>query len=297
MHHRSYALVSACRDEADYVDGLIDAVAAQAVQPLRWVIVDDGSMDGTYERVLARSRRLGFLEVARMPAGRPRSFSSKVYAVQHGCELVKGPGFELIGFLDADVRFGPDYYRKLFERFEADARLGLAGGMVVDQYAHRNGRIRSGSEEYHVPGGVQLFRRECFEQVGGYVPVELGGEDTIADVTAMMRGWRVRTFPELEVRHLRPEGCGKGNVLIRGMRWGRWFYLLGYHPLYYLGQCVRRLSCRPVVIGSACNLLGFIVAYLKGGERPVSVEYLRFQRTLQMRRVRQTLTPGWLARG
>ena len=102
MPSRSYVLVSACRDEAGYIDGLIDAVAAQTVQPFRWVIVDDGSTDGAYERIVARSRTLGFLEPAKMPAGRPRSFSSKVYAVQHGCELVKGPGFLLIGFLDAE---------------------------------------------------------------------------------------------------------------------------------------------------------------------------------------------------
>ncbi len=285
MPSRSYVLVSACRDEAGYIDGLIDAVAAQTVQPFRWVIVDDGSTDGTYERIVARSRTLGFLEPAKMPAGRPRSFSSKVYAVQHGCELVKGPGFLLIGFLDADVRFGPQYYQKLFERFEADARLGLAGGMVVDQYAHRNDRIRSSSEEFHVPGGVQLFRRECFEQVGGYVPVEVGGEDTIADVMAMMRGWRIRTFPELEVQHLRPEGSGRANVLSRGMRWGRRFYLLGYHPLFYLVHCLRRAGQPPVIAGSLCQLLGFLIASLKAGERPVSDEFVRFLRRMQVQRL------------
>ncbi len=297
MQYRSYALVSACRDEAAYIDGLIDAVAAQTVQPLRWVIVDDGSTDGTYERVVARSQTLGFLEATRMPAGRPRSFASQVFAALHGYQLAKSEPFEFIGFLDADIRVTPDYYEKLLERFEAEPRLGLGGGCVIDSYRDRTENIRRGSEDYHVAGGVQFFRRRCFEQIGGYIPVEGGGQDSIADVMAMMRGWRIQTFPELGVQHLRPDGFGKANVLSRGMRWGRKFYLLGYHPLFYLAQCARRLAWRPIVIGSLCNLLGFVVAHLRGGTRPVSAEFVRFQRTLQMERVRQMLACGLGGKG
>lgn len=287
-----YVLISACRNEETYVDGLADAIAGQTKLPARWIIVDDGSTDATYTRATARGKELPFLHVAKMPGGRPRSFASQVFAAQHGYQLAKSERFEFIGFLDADIRFRPDYYEKLLERFDAEPQLGLGGGCVIDSYGNRTENIRRGSENYHVAGGVQFFRRRCFEHIGGYIPVEGGGQDSIADVMAMMRGWRVRTFPELGVQHLRPEGFGRANVLSRGMRWGRKFYLLGYHPLFYLGQCARRLMCRPIVIGSLCGLLGFVVAHLKGGKRPVSEEFVRFQRTLQMRRVRQMLACG-----
>jgi hypothetical protein len=102
---------------------------------------------------------------------------------------------------------------------------------------------------------------------------------------AMMRGWRIRSFPELEVQHLRPEGSGKTNVLSRGMRWGRRFYLLGYHPLFYLVHCLRRAGQRPVIAGTLCQLLGFLMASLKAGERPVSDEFVRFLRRMQVRRL------------
>ena len=123
------------------------------------------------------------------------------------------------------------------------------------------------------------------------MPIDAGGEDTIAEVMAMMHGWKVRAFPELTALHLRPEGVGGANVLMRGMRWGRRFYLLGYHPLFYFCHCLRRWNHRPFLIGSYCQLLGFLVAALNGEHRPVSSAFVRFQRQIQMRRLRDALVP------
>jgi hypothetical protein len=224
-----------------------------------------------------------------MPGDRPRSFASQVYAAQHGYHLVRTLNFEFIGFLDADILLPLDYYGELIRRLEADPKLGLAGGTVVDKYPDRIEHSRRGSEDFHVAGGVQFFRRECFEQIGGYVPIEGGGQDTIADVMAVMHGWRIQAFTELEALHLRPEGFGKTGALGRGAQWGRKFYLLGYHPLFYFAQCLRRLGHRPLLLGSFWQLLGFIAASLKREDRPVSSEFVAFQRSMQMRRLSRML--------
>ena len=290
LNNRRYVLISVCRNEEAYIEGLIDTISGQKLRPIKWIIVDDGSSDKTNQLAVARTKDLPFIEVVKMPGGRPRSFSSKVFGLQHACELVKGLDFDYIGFLDADIRLEPDYHERLIGFFEKDSRLGLGGGTVIDQYEDRTENIRKGSEEYHVPGAVQFFRRECFEQVGGYVPVDVGGEDTIADVMAMMHDWKISTFPELTVMHLRPDGLfTKVNVFRRGMRWGRRFYMLGYHPVFYFGQCVRRVGRRPLVIGSFCQLIGFLVATLQGDQRPVPAEFVRFLRRSQMERLREML--------
>ncbi|MDB6111211.1 MAG: glycosyl transferase, family 2 [Pedosphaera sp.] len=288
VHDGQYVLISVGRNEEAYIEGLIDTIAAQKIRPSLWIFVDDGSTDRTYERAAARAKNLPFLQIARMPVGRPRNFSSKVFALQHACELVKNTPSEFIGFLDADMKLEPDYYQQLIQCFRLDPQLGLGGGTVIDQYPDRTENIRQGSENFHVAGGVQFFRRQCFDQIGGYLPVATGGEDTIADVMTMMHGWKIQAFKELTALHLRPEGFGKANVFRRGMRWGSRFYMLGYHPLFYVAQCARRLGRRPIMIGSVCQLLGFAVATAKGEKRPVSHEFVRFLREMQMLRLRET---------
>ena len=288
----AYVLVSACRNEEAYIDGLIDCIAAQTLRPVLWLIVDDGSTDDTYARAAARAKDLPFLKIVRMPGGRPRSFTSQVYAAQHGAEIAREMIFDFIGFLDADIRLQPDYYQRLVSFFHADRRLGLGGGVVIDQYGDKLVNVRQGSEDSHVAGGVQFFRRECFEGIGGYVPIPGGGQDTIADVMSMMHGWKLRAFTELEARHQRTDGFAMDRTMQRGMKWGRKFYLIGYHPLFYLGQCVRRLGQRPVVFSSLCQLLGFIVANIKRESRPVSDEFVRFLRKKQMERLRAMVVPA-----
>jgi poly-beta-1,6-N-acetyl-D-glucosamine synthase len=286
MTHGSYVLISACRNEAEYVDGLIDCIAAQTVAPFRWVLIDDGSTDSTYEKAVARTEAFPSLQVVRMPGGRPRSFSSQVYAANHGCELVRELNYDFIGFLDADIRVKADYYERLMNFFHRAEKLGLAGGAVIDQYPQHTEYIRKGSENSHVPGGVQFFRRQCFEQIGAaYTPIDGGGQDTIADVMVLMRGWQLQVFPELEAMHLRPDGFSKDNPLQRGMKWGRKFYLLGYDPVAYAAQCIRRLTRRPFIIGSCFQLLGYLFAIAKNEHRPVSTEFVAFHRKLLRRRM------------
>jgi glycosyltransferase involved in cell wall biosynthesis len=287
MPDNSYVIISASRNEEAYVEGLIDCIAAQTIPPLRWVIVDDGSTDATYAKSLRRAAALDWLQVVKMPGGRPRSFASQVYAAQHGAEVVRGLDFAFIGFLDADIRVQPDYYEQLLARFHADPKLGLAGGIVVDQYAGRVEDIRKGSEDFHVAGGVQFFRRECFERIGGYVAIQGGGQDTIADIMTLMHGWTLRAFPELPAVHLRPEGFDRDNAFQRGLKWGRKFYLIGYHPLYYFFQSVRRSFRRPFLISGLCQLWGYAVACARRERRPVSVEFVQFLRRLQLRRLRK----------
>lgn len=287
-----YVLVSACRNESKYIDSLIDYIDAQTIKPTCWVIVDDGSTDDTFELARARSVRLPYLRVEKLPAGRPRSFSSQVFAAQHGYELLRSIDYEFIGFLDADIRVEPEYYERLLASADADPKLGLCGGDVVDLYGDRMVRSRSGSEDFHVAGGVQFFRRRCFEEIGGFVPIDGGGQDTIADVMSMMHGWRIRVFPELTALHLRPDGVGGAGALRRGIAWGRKFYLLGYHPLFYLAQSVRRAALRPFVIGSLCQLYGFALASWRRESRPVSPEFIRFLRKTQRLRLRRALGLG-----
>ena len=288
MANPRYVLISACRNEKNYIDALIDTVSNQTVKPMRWVIVDDGSVDETYERAKAKRNGLNFIRLVKRPLSQKRSFASRVYALQYGYDLIKGLNFEYIGFLDADIRFQENYYERLIEYFHFDKKLGLAGGLVVDKYDDRIVNIRSGSEDYHVAGGVQFFRRECFKQIGGKTPVH-GGEDVISDIKSMMSGWKVESIPDIEVIHLRPKTFDNQGACQNGLAWGKKFYSLGYHPLYYFGQCLRRIGSQPIPLASFWRIFGFILATLKTEPRYVSADFVTFLRKLQIKRIKKML--------
>jgi len=182
-----YVLVTPARDEARFIELTIESIVAQEVRPIKWVIVSDGSTDGTDEIVEKYSAEHSWIELVRMPQRRNRDFAGKVYAFNSGYARVKDLLYDAIGSMDADISFDSDYFAFLLGKLAEDPRLGLVGTPFEDG-SHQTYDYRFTSIE-HVSGACQLFRRDCFEQIGGYVPVKAGGIDQLAVLAARMKGW------------------------------------------------------------------------------------------------------------
>src|SRR2546422_11296842 len=65
-----------------------------------------------------------------------------------------------------------------------------------------------------VPGPLQLFRRECFESIGGYKPSRHGGVDLLATITARMHGWQTRAYAGRVLLHHRQQGTANTHPLL-----------------------------------------------------------------------------------
>jgi hypothetical protein len=141
----------------------------------------------------------------------------------------------------------------------------------------------------HVSGVCQLFRRECFEAIGGYVPVEAGGVDDIAVLTARMRGWKTRTFPQQVCRHHRELGAARHGPLAARFQDGSLDYLLGSHPLWELCRTAYQMTRRPRLVGGLMVAAGYVAAAIRRPPRPVSAELIAFRRREQMARLRTFL--------
>ena len=287
-----YGLITAFRNEAAWLDGVVRSVAGQTATPQKWVLVDDGSTDGSLAHARSLVKDLAFAEVFSLPQGKPRNFASQVYAQLAGVERLAGLQPAYIGFLDADILLPPDYYETLLIRFEHDAKLGLAGGKLVDRLGDRDLDPRAGSQEYHVPGGVQLFRADCYRQTGGYTAIPGGGQDVLIETRAMMQGWTVRAFTQPVAVHLRPYGPPPNAPFQRHYCWGKKFYTIGYHPLYFLASTIRRIPESPVFLSAACKLAGYLAAAVTRQPRAAPPAVMHFLRQQQMRRLRSRLT-GW----
>jgi poly-beta-1,6-N-acetyl-D-glucosamine synthase len=282
---KDYILVTAAYNEGAYIESLIKSIVAQTVPPIRWVIVSDASTDRTDEIVQRYADQYPFIELLRIGDDHPRNFAAQVYAINSGFARVKETEFDFIGNVDADVTFEPTYFSDLLNQFADDPGLGLAGGSICEE---QDGIFvpRPLNSPHSVAHAVQLFRRECFEDLGGYPALPHGGPDWYAVVRSRMNGWQVRSILQLRVFHHRPTG-GAAGWIRSALRQGRMDYSLGSHPLFEMARLARRLRSRPVILYAALRLGGFLSCYCTGEKRMVSRDFIAFLRQEEIERLRQ----------
>jgi poly-beta-1,6-N-acetyl-D-glucosamine synthase len=278
----TYVLITPARNEAQFIDLTLTSVVRQTVRPIKWVIVSDGSTDGTDEIVRKYSADHPWIELVRMPERRERHFAGKVHAFNAGYARVKDVRYDVIGGMDGDISFDEGYFAFLLSKLSENPALGLVGTPFKDSsmYDYRFVSIE------HVSGACQLFRRKCFEDIGGYVPVKSGGVDHIAVITARMKGWKTRTFTEKICLHHRKIGSAERGVLKAKFRDGALDYALGGHPVWELCRTAYQITREPYLIGGLTLLAGYVAAGIRRVERPVSREFVRFRRREQMRRLK-----------
>ncbi len=285
--NRKYVLITPAKNEEAFIEGTIQAVVMQTILPLKWIIVSDHSTDRTCEIVERYQEKYPFLELLRLNGSPERDYASKVRAFNSGYRRVRQLDYAFIGNLDADISFGSDYYERIIREFEKDPRLGIAGGFVVEKY---RGKEKTFTRNLQSVGcAIQFFRRECFEQIGGYLPLKMGGEDAVAENMAKMRGWTVRTFRELKVYHHRPMGTGNWSRWKARFNQGREEYLLGYHPVFFFLKTLSRITHPPFLLGSLLTLLGYGASVVKRERRPVPGDFVRYLRRGQKQRMLNAL--------
>ena len=279
-----YVLITPARNEAHFIEWTLRSMVAQTVLPEKWVIVSDGSTDGTEEIVARYAAIHPWIDLVRMPERQERHFAGKVHAFNTGYARVREINYDVIASLDADISFDEQYFAYLLGKLAEDSHFGLVGTPFVDdertKYDYRYVNIE------HVSGACQVFRRECFEHIGGYTPIKGGGIDYLAVINARMKGWKTRTFTEKVCQHRRVVGTAEASLVRARFRYGMKDYTFGNHPFWECFRMVHQMTCHPVIIGGGAVMAGYLWAMLSGVKRPVSPELVAFVRREQMRRLK-----------
>ena len=286
MDKNNYVLITAARNEEKYIENTIKAIITQTVLPVKWVIVSDGSTDRTDKIVLQYASQYNFIILVRKEANvnGQVDFSSKVHAITMGYEKLSDIDYNFIGILDGDVTFDSSYYAKVLNKFAENSELGIAGGIILDQYDDHCLR-RSPSNSNYVSGCIQLFRRKCYEDVGGLFPIKEGGEDTIAAITAQMKGWKVEAFEELKVFHHKHSNAIR-DKLKEAFREGRMDYALGNHPVFEILKSIKIFPKKPFMLNSLARTSGYFLSFPQRKKRPVSSDVIRFLRRQQLSKLK-----------
>jgi len=280
---RRYLVVSPCRNEAEYMRRTLDSMVAQTLTPALWVIVDDGSTDDTSAILADYAAKYDWIRVVPKPDRGHRAVGPGVIeAFYAGLETVSDlDGFDVISKLDLDLDLPPRYYEILIDRMVADPRIGTCSGKP---YITRGGELVSErrSDDMSV-GMTKLWRRTCFEAIGGVVREVMW--DAIDCHKARQMGWKAVSWdePDLRFEHLRPMGSSQVSIYTGKRRHGFGQYFMGSDPLYFAATAAFRAMEPPYVLGGLCMLQGFFGAMLKGERQLDDPELRAFIRAYQRR--------------
>ena len=276
MVKTDYVIISPVRNEARFLGATIASVVAQTVRPRLWVMVDDGSSDGTGRLIEEAARSHEWIKAIHRPdRGSRRAGSGVMEAFYDGYRLVEGESWQFIVKLDGDLSFAPDYFEKCFDIFQREPRLGIGGGLVC---TNLNGKTKEEFKDpaFHVRGPAKIYRRKCWQEIGGLI--QAPGWDTVDLIKAQMLGWNTLTFSGIHLVHHRPTGGAYGS-------WNNWVknglanYITGYHPVFMACKCLKRMLHKPHIAG-----IGLWCGFMKGYFKQIPqvddrtmIEYLRTQ--------------------
>jgi len=276
-----YVIITPARDEASYIQKTILAVGTQTARPVQWIIVDDGSCDSTGEIVDRAAEMYPWITVLhRSNRGFRQAGRGVIDAFKDGYARLESSDWEFLVKLDADLSFAPDYFERCFAEFQKDPRLGIGGGAIY--HLDKGGLKVESNPGFHVRGATKIYKRECWEKLGGLMTEP--GWDTVDEVKANMLGWSTRTFPDLQVLHCRFTGAADGSWK-DSVKNGFANYVAGYHPVFMLLKCVRRLVTRPYLIGTLGLSWGFVSGYLRRLPQVQDRSLITYTRAQQMRRL------------
>lgn len=279
----SYVLVTPACNEEQYIETTIQCVISQTVRPVIWVIVSDGSTDRTGEIAGGYAAKHDWIRLMTKPRQAHRSFASMVKAFNSGYQSTKSVEHKIVGKLDADFAFESGYFEYLLDKFSSDPRLGIAGTPFIEEGC--DSQKAGVFDKEHVYGGCQLFRRECFEDIGGY-PVVRACSSVVANMMARMRGWKTRCYTDMVCRHLRRLSTADQGLCAAKFEYGWKDYYLGNHFLWEIFRSVYQMKNEPRILGGFLLLCGYVWSCVKREKRDVPEELIQFRRSEQVRKLK-----------
>lgn len=276
--NRRYIVVTSCRDEEKNLPNLVQSITAQTIRPALWVIVDDGSTDKTGEIIAEAEKRYEWIKGIHLKEHKKYMGTHIAYVCNKGFEFAteycnkEGISYDYIALVDADNILEEKYFEKLMEEFEKDEEWGIASGnsalvdiekilsnlkinnptvTVMDAefwqtYDTNTTQIQNSREDLPM-GSARVWRKECFEETGGYLPVPL--PDSVSNALAKLKGWRTRRF--MDIRVIERRGLSKQGLWKGYKEKGESYFFLGQSFSLAMLKALKYTFTRPYYSGIA----------------------------------------------
>jgi poly-beta-1,6-N-acetyl-D-glucosamine synthase len=251
---KKYVIVSPVRNEEEYIEKTILSVIKQTIQPVEYMIVDDGSTDSTGEIIARYAANYSRIKTVKRKTKPHSPGAGVVDAFYEGFDALKTKDWDFVIKLDGDLEFEPEYFETLINEFASNPKLGLASGVTYEP-DNNGGFKRDSMPDDHVRGAAKMYRRKCWNDIGGLQRVL--GWDTIDELKAQVQGWETRSYKQLKIIHYKPIGYKQTNVVKREIKAGERQHYLGYLSLFAILRGFYRMLQKPYLVAGALNIYGF----------------------------------------
>lgn len=260
----------------------LDSVVEQSILPRQWIIVDDGSTDATPEILAEYASKYDFIQVVtRKDRGHRSVGPGVIEAFYEGLDTINLKDFDFLCKLDLDLIMPVRYFETLIERMHKNPRLGNCSGKPYYIDKETGDFISEGCGDENAIGASKFYRRQCFEEIGGFVRQVMW--DGIDGHRCRQLGWIAMSWdePDIQFTHLRPMGSSQKNIITGRIRHGFGQYFMGTSFIYMLVSGVYRMTRPPLVIGGVAMMWGYLKSWFKQVPRFEDKELSKFIRKYQ----------------
>ena len=246
-------------NEQAYIATCLDSFVAQSLQPTRLILVDDASTDSSPAIAQQYANQYDFIRYYRHESSPSRIPGAKpIIAFNKGLEHASS--YDFIGKFDADVVLPENYFERIIAEFEQNPNLGMASGHLYIEHPFGNWVFESVADKAHIRGPIKCYRKACFDAIGGLIPAL--GWDSVDTLLAESKGYEVKTYSELQVKHLRPTSSGyKGKIYYKNR--GASYYRLGYDLFISILSAIKLAIKKKSLIVLFYQLYGYLSAVVK----------------------------------
>lgn len=276
-----YVIITPAKNEEKYIEFTIESIINQTIKPQEWIIVDDGSIDNTKSIIKKYENEYSWIKLISNNVLKKRESGAKVVqAFNFGFKFISKE-YDYIVKLDADLSLPEKYFESIIQEFSNDPKLGLCGGYILNKYDNK--LIREKTADYHVRGAFKSFRKLCFNEIGGFIPVL--GWDGLDEMSAMYHGWKTKTI-EVPVIHHRPTQSSYSVFDIQ-FKIGHSAYQRRNNFLLTIFRTIYKMAKPPYFIGGIAFLFGYIKGFLKNEKAVIDKDFIRYINKYHYKRILQ----------
>lgn len=162
----SYTLITNFYNEADKIEDCVKSISEQTLQPVAWILINDGSTDDSGKIAKRECRKHDIAHYQLLLPAKPEPDLDSIGKAWNELQpfILNGlAASDYIAVTDFDNRFPPEYFANLISFLDNNQDVGAVAGF----YSGRYNQVRRPRRD-NPQGGGKVIRRSLVESITKY---------------------------------------------------------------------------------------------------------------------------------